>query len=54
VSNSFNTGNTVDLADDRKEVHQCSRFMKRNYQLDFSGNEQVYLESIDVEVEAGL
>jgi hypothetical protein len=54
VSNSFNTGNTVDLVDDRKEVHECSRFMKRNYQLDFSGNEQVYLESIDVEVEAGL
>lgn len=53
-SNNFDTGNTVDTTDDRKDVHGGGRFMKRNFQLEYGGDEQIYLESLDVELEAGL
>jgi len=53
-SNNFDTGNTVDTSNDRKEVHAGGRFMKRNYQLEYSGDEQFYMETLDVELEAGL
>jgi len=52
-NNSFDSGNTVDMSDDRKEAFQGGRFMRRNYQLEYSGDEQAYLENLDVEVSAG-
>lgn len=52
-SKSFGTGRTVDTSSDRKELFRGGRFMKRNYQLEYSGNEQVYFESLDVAVRGG-
>jgi len=54
VAGSFDAGNTVDTSLPRKEVWQGGQFIKRNYQLDFSGNEQIFVENLDVEVEVGL
>ena len=53
-SDNFNAGSTIDMVDERKEVHQGGRFTKRNYQLEFAGDEQIFIEHIDVLVEAGL
>lgn len=53
-SNNFDSGNAVDVSVDRKEVSAGGRFMKRNYQLEYSGDEQIYLESLDIDVEAGM
>lgn len=52
-SNNFNTGNTVDTSKTRKSVNRMSRFMKRNYQLEYSGDEQFFKEALDVEAELG-
>lgn len=53
VSNSFNSGNTIDTSADRKDIFQGGRFIKRNYQLEYSGNEQIFLNKLDVDAEAG-
>jgi len=53
-THNFDTGNTVDLFNDRKEVYQGGRFIKRNFQLSYSGNEQMFLESFNIDVEAGI
>lgn len=52
-SNNFNTGVTIDTSLVRKDAYQGGRFMKRNYQLEYSGNEQFFIESLDVELEVG-
>jgi hypothetical protein len=51
---TFDSGNTIDTSLDRKEVYQGGRFTKRNYQLEYSGDEQIFLEALDVDVSAGL
>lgn len=53
ISNNFDSGNTVDTSDDRKDIYQGGRFMKRNYQLEYSGNEQIYLEALDLDLSIG-
>lgn len=54
ATNNFNTGTGINTTLDRKEVHQGGRFMKRNYQLEYSGDEQIFIEALDVELQAGL
>lgn len=54
ASNSFDTGNTVDTSDRRKEVNRQSRFMQRNYQLEYSGDEQVFMDALNIDVAEGL
>ena len=51
---TFDSGNTIDTSLDRKEVYQGGRFSKRNYQLEYSGDEQIFLEALDIDVSAGL
>ncbi len=53
-SNNFGTGRTIDLSLDRKELYQGGRFIKRNYELSYSGNEQIFIEKFDVDVEVGV
>lgn len=53
-SNDFDSGNTIDTVDKVKQINRCSRFMKRNYQLEYSGDEQVYLDLLDVDLERGI
>ena len=52
-TNSFDSGNNIDTSLDRKELHQGGRFMKRNYQIEYAGDEQFFIESLDIDVEAG-
>lgn len=52
-SSSFDSGRTVDISNDRKEIFAGGRFMKRNYQIQYSGDEQVFLKTIDVPVRYG-
>ena len=54
LTSNFNGGQPIDTALDRKEIYQGGRFMKRNYQIEYSGNEQFFIEAIDVELSAGL
>lgn len=54
VVDNFDAGEDVDMEDDRKVNNDCSRFMKRNYDLSYSGDEQIYLENLDVDLEKGL
>lgn len=53
-SNNFDAGNAIDVSLVRKDVHQGGRFNKRNYQLEYSGDEQVFLEDLDVELTVGM
>ena len=53
-SNNFDSGNTIDTTLDRKEVNRCSRFMKRNFQLEYSGDEQIFMEDFELEVETEM
>lgn len=51
---NFNSGETIDTSLDRKEIHQCSRFMKRNYQLEYQGSDQLFIEFLDVDIEGSI
>ena len=53
-NSNFDSGETIDLTDERKELHQGGRFTKRNYELEYSGNEQIYIDEFDVDVQAGF
>ena len=50
----FDSGSSIDVSQDRKEVWQGGRFMKRNYQLEYSGDEQIWLEEFHADLGAGL
>jgi hypothetical protein len=52
-SNNFGTGNTIDTSDTRKEIYQGGRFLKRNIQLEYAGNEQIFLEAYGADIEGG-
>jgi len=54
TSNNFDIGVTIDTSQTRKVAHQGGRFMKRNYHLDYAGDEQIFLESLDIDVQVGL
>jgi len=54
TSDSFGAGNTIDTSLDRKETHQGGRFMRRNYEFSYSGDEQAYLEDLDIDLMAGM
>lgn len=54
VSNNFNVGNTVDTSLTRKKISQGGSFIRRNYQLEYSGSEQIYMRDLDIDVGAGL
>ena len=50
----FDSGSSIDVSQDRKETWQGGRFMKRNYQLEYSGNEQIFLEEFHADLQGGL
>lgn len=52
-SGSFESASTIDVSLVKKESYQGGRFAKRNYQLEYSGNEQIFVESYNVDLEAG-
>ncbi len=54
ATSDFDSGNSVDTSISRKEIHQGGRFMKRNYQIEYSGSEQIFIESLDVDLSVGL
>lgn len=53
-TNNFDSGNTIDTSCDRKEVHRGGRFMRRNYQLEYSGDEQFFMKYLDLDLREGL
>ncbi len=54
VADNFDAGNTIDTSEDRKDIHQGGRFIKRNFQMEYSGTEQIFIERLDIEAEVGL
>jgi len=53
-SSDFDAGNIIDTALTRKEIYQGGRFMKRNYQIEYAGDEQFFIESLDVDLSVGF
>ena len=54
ISDSFGTGNTIDTSLTRKELWQGGRYIKRNRQLEYSGDEQVFIENINTVEQVGV
>lgn len=54
TTSNFDAGNTIDTSLTRKDIHQGGRFVKRSYQIEYSGDEQIFLESLDIELMAGM
>jgi len=52
-TDDFDTGSTIDTALDRKEIYQGGRFMKRNFQIEYAGDEQFFIESLDLDLSVG-
>lgn len=53
-TSNFDSGQVIDTALDRKEIYQGGRFMRRNYQIEYAGDEQFFIDAIEVELSAGL
>lgn len=53
VNSNFITYGTLNLDQERKEIHVGGRFVKRNYQLEYSGAEQFFIDAMDVDVDGG-
>ena len=53
-TNNFDSGNNIDTTLVRKELYQGGRFMKRNYQVEYAGDEQFFIESLELDVVVGL
>lgn len=47
---SFTSLGTIDTAEQDDEITQCGMFRKRNLEVQYSGNEQVWLEGLDADV----
>lgn len=52
-SGVFELASEIDTSTVKKESYQGGRFARRNYQLEYSGNEQVFLEGFGADLEAG-
>ena len=52
-TSNFTTGRTLDTSK-RQFARQGGRFTKRNYDLSYSGDEQVYIESLEVDLTVGI
>jgi len=54
VTNSFDSGKAIDTSKARKEKRMGGRFIRRNFQSEYSGDEQIFVTALDVELEKGL
>jgi hypothetical protein len=54
TADDFDTGSTIDTSLTRKEIYAGGRFIQRNYQLEYSGDEQIYIEALDLDIEKGV
>lgn len=52
-STTFSTAGTIDTSSAQKELQRQSRFINRNYQLEYSGDEQFFIEALQVEGNIG-
>ena len=52
-SGAFELASEIDTSMVKKESYQGGRFERRNYQLEYSGNEQIFLEKFGADLEAG-
>ena len=50
---NFGAGREIDMSSVRKELYAGGRFNNRNYQLEYSGNEQIFLKGAGADVEGG-
>ena len=50
---TFDAGNAIDTSEDKKESYQGGRFWQRNFQLEYSGDEQMFMAEFGIDVEAG-
>lgn len=53
-TSNFDTGKTIDTSNTRKELRQGGRFIRRNYQLEYSGDEQIFAKALDIDLDVGL
>lgn len=53
TSNDFIVSGTIDTSEDRKETYAGGRFVKRGYQLEYAGSEQIFIEKFQADLEAG-
>ena len=53
VLDNFDAGVSIDTALPRKEAHRGGSFIRRNYQLEYSGDEQIFCEGMGIDVESG-
>jgi len=51
-NDNFNTGRTMDTSTGHK-VHRLGRFQRRNHDLSMTGDEQFYLEAIELPLRVG-
>ena len=51
---TFDTHGTIDLSQERKEIHQGGRFTKRNFQFEYTGDEQIYIDECELDLSGGL
>jgi len=52
-NNDFITGGTIDTQYQHSDIHRLGRFYRRNIELEYSGTEQLFLESLEVDVQVG-
>jgi len=50
---TFTTVGTIDTSSDKKELYQGGRFCQRNFQLEYSGDEQFFIDHLGLELGAG-
>lgn len=53
-TDDFDTGVTIDTSRTRKEKRGGGRFIRCNYQLEYSGDEQFWIKALDCDLEKGL
>ena len=51
---SFVEHGTIDMSVPRKELHQGGRFVKRNFQFEYTDDEQLYIDECELDVVGGL
>jgi len=49
-NDNYNTGRTLDLSNHNNKLTRLGRFRQRNHKLTFSGDEQIEVEAIEVDV----
>lgn len=53
VDNVFTTSKTIDTSSYSNRLHRCGRFRRRNYQIDYSGDETIHIKALQNKIKIG-